>query len=162
MIEHHLGEIEYSELTMSNWDSFGIRMMTDPVTLTANAVATLAFEAFIKSAAGTAAKETVTDAVGALRQLRDRIWAKLAGNDRATAALTAVEQEGSAAALAKVGKYLDIEMLEEPAFAEEVRQLAQQVIQIQSQSMTTQTNINYGRDLNVINQPQGDIQIGGS
>jgi hypothetical protein len=104
--------------------------MLDPGTLAAGgAIAKLAFDEFVKSSAGEAAKELI-------QTLRDRIKAKFQGNKRATAALAEVEQNASEAALAKVGKYLDLEMDEEQGFATEVRQMAQQIINIQSQTTT--------------------------
>jgi len=83
---------------------------------------------------------------------------------RAIAAITEVEAEGSAAALQKVEKYLDLEMVEDPTFAGELQQTAQQIINIQNQSSTTlnQQFNNFGRDQITFNQPQGDIHIGGS
>jgi CHASE3 domain sensor protein len=118
----------------------------------------------VKAGAGEVAKKTVGGAVELVKTLRDRIKAKLQGNERATAALAEVERDGSEAALEKVGKYLDLEMDEEQGFADEVRQMAHQIINIQNQSTTQigQQNANYGRDQNIINQPQGDIRIGGS
>ena len=138
--------------------------MIDPATIGASVIAKLAFEAFVKTGAGEAAKATVSQAGNLVNGLRDRILAKFQGNDRATAAIADVEQQGSEVALEKVTKYLDLEMDEEPAFADELRQMAQNIINIQNQNTTTlhQQNTNYGRDQNIINQPQGDIRIGGS
>jgi hypothetical protein len=138
--------------------------MIDPATIAASAITKLAFDEFVKAGAGAAAKETVAGAVELIKTLRERIKAKFQGNERATAALAEVEQTGSEAALEKVGKYLDLEMDEEQVFAEEVRQMSQQIINIQNQSTTQvgQQNTNYGRDQNIINQPQGDIRIGGA
>ncbi len=133
-------------------------------TLAAGAIAKLAFDEFVKSSAGEAAKRSVSGAIELVKNLRGKIKAKFAGNDRAAAALAEVEQQGSEAALQKVSKYLDLEMDEDKTFATEIRQMAQQIINIQNQNTTTlnQQNLNYGRDQNIINQPQGDIKIGGS
>jgi ElaB/YqjD/DUF883 family membrane-anchored ribosome-binding protein len=138
--------------------------MLDPATFTASAIAQLAFNEFIKSGAGELAKKSLSGAIDQVKQLRDRIRGKLQGNDRAITALSEVEQQGTEAAIEKAAKYLDLEMTEDPAFATEVRQLAQQIVNIQNQTNTSlnQQNINYGRDQNVINQPTGDIKIGGS
>jgi hypothetical protein len=99
-----------------------------------------------------------------VKTLRDRIRAKFQGNARATAALAEVEQTGSEAALEKVSKYLDLEMDEEQGFAEEVQQMAHQIINIPNQSTTQigQQNTNYGRDQIVINNPGNIDRIGGS
>jgi hypothetical protein len=66
--------------------------------------------------------------------------------------------------LMKLETYLDDAMVEDKAFATEIRQLAQQIINIQNQNTTTlnQQNINYGRNQNIFNQTQGDIRIGDS
>jgi hypothetical protein len=78
--------------------------MIDPATIAAGAIAKIAFDEFVKSGAGEVAKQTVGGAVELVKALRDRIKAKLEGNERATAALTEVERDGSEAALEKVGK----------------------------------------------------------
>lgn len=141
--------------------------MIDPASIaagiTANAIAKLAFDEFVKSGAGEAAKATFSGAIELVKGLRDKIRAKFQGNERALGAIAEVEQ-GNEAALKKVERYLDVEMLEDEAFASEIRQVAQQIVNIQNQNTTTlnQQNINYGRDQNIINQPQGDIRIGGS
>lgn len=133
-------------------------------TLAAGTIAKLAFDEFVKSGAGEAAKRSVTGAIELVKNLQGKIKARFARNDRAEAALVEVEQQGSEAALQKVSKYLDLEMDEDETFATEIRQMAQQIINIQNQNTTTlnQQNLNYGRDQNIINQPQGDIRIGGS
>ncbi|MGG6295142.1 hypothetical protein ACQ4M4_12180 [Leptolyngbya sp. AN02str] len=136
--------------------------MIDPATLTAGVIAKLAFNEFMKAGAGEAAKATVAGAVELVKGLRNKIREKFKGNDRATAAIVEVEQ-GNDAALEKVVKYLDLEMDEDPEFRGKLQQAAQKIINIQDQSTTfNQQNLNYGRDQNIFNQPQGDIRIGGS
>ncbi|NJR66867.1 MAG: hypothetical protein HC772_18675 [Leptolyngbyaceae cyanobacterium CRU_2_3] len=141
----------------------GRATMEPAITLAAGAIAKLALDEFVKSGAGEAAKQSVGGTVQLARSLWDKITAKFQGNDRATTALAEMEHLKSEAALTKVSKYLDLEMEEDAAFATEIRQIAQQIINIQNQSTTTltQQNLNYGRDQNIINQPQGDIKIGG-
>ena len=138
--------------------------MLDPGTLAAGAIAKLAFDEFVKAGAGAAAKETVTGAIALVKSLRERIKAKFAGNERATVAVQELEEGGSEVALEKVGKYLDLEMVEEQGFADEVRQMAQQIINVQNQSTTQigQQNINQGRDQFIINQPGNIERLGGS
>ncbi|MGB7413178.1 MAG: hypothetical protein WA902_03135 [Thermosynechococcaceae cyanobacterium] len=135
--------------------------MIDPVTITASAITKLAFETFVKTGAGEAAKKVVAGTADLIKGLRDRIRAEFQGNERATAAISELEQQGSVAALQKVSKYLDLKMNEEPMFADEVKQITQQIINIQNQSNVTlqQQNNNYGRDQNIFNQPQGDIRV---
>jgi hypothetical protein len=135
----------------------------EPVTtITAATIAQLAFNEFIKSSAGEAAKNLTGEALTKANDLRKAIWAKFKGSDRAETALAEVEKAGTTEALDKVTKLLDAEMSFEPEFASQIRQLAQQIINIQNTTTTNQQNINYGRDQNIINQPQGDIRIGGS
>jgi phosphoribosylformylglycinamidine (FGAM) synthase PurS component len=138
--------------------------MIDPATIAAGAIAKIAFDEFVKSGAGEVAKQTVGGAVELVKALRDRIKAKLEGNERATAALTEVERDGSEAALEKVGKYLDLEMDEEQGFAEEVRQMAHQIINIQNQSNThiERQYINQGRDQINIERVDKIERLGGS
>ena len=136
----------------------------EPITAIAAAkLVELAFNEFVKSGAGEIAKKTVGGAIDLVKNLRDKIKAKSQGNERVEKALAEVEQQGNSAALDKVTKYLDIELAEDEEFATEVRQIAQQIINIRNESTVTleQTNINKGRDQFVINQPQGDLKLGG-
>jgi len=136
----------------------------DPVTAIAAAeIVKLAFSEFAKAGAGELAKKSVGGAIDLVKNLRDKIKAKFQGNERVEKALAEVEQQGTPAALEKVTKYLDLELDEDAAFATEVRQIAQQIINIQNESTVNleQKNINKGRDQFVINQPQGDLKLGG-
>jgi phosphoribosylformylglycinamidine (FGAM) synthase PurS component len=138
--------------------------MIDPATIAASAIAKIAFDEFVKSGAGEGTKKTVGGAVELVKTLQARIKAKFAGNERATAALTEVEQDGSEVALEKVGKYLDLEMDEEQGFADEVRQIAQQIINIQNQSITQieRQYISQGRDQINIEFAEKIERLGGS
>jgi hypothetical protein len=138
--------------------------MIDPATIAASAIAKIAFDEFVKAGAGAAAKETVAGAVELVKNLRNRIKVKFQGNERATAALAEVEQNGSEAALEKVGKYLDLEMDEEQGFADEMRQMAHQVINIQNLSSTQieRQYINQGRDQINIERVHNIDRLGGT
>jgi hypothetical protein len=57
--------------------------MPDPVTLTARAIATLAFQEFIKSGAGELAKKFTGEAISKMGQLRELIWTRLIGKHSA-------------------------------------------------------------------------------
>ena len=122
-------------------------------------LAELAFNEFIKSGAGEIAKKTVGGAIDLVKNLRDKIKAKFQGNERAEKALAEVEQQGSPAALDKITKYLDLELDEDEAFAAEVRQIAQQIINIQNQSISSRVYNNQGRDQINIEQVQGNVII---
>lgn len=134
----------------------------EPATLAAGAIAKIAFDEFAKAGAGELAKKTVGGAIELVKTLRDKISAKFTGNAKAEAALAQVEQEGTPMAIEKVGKYLDLEMDDDQEFATEIRQIAQQIINIQNQSISTREYNNYGRDQINIETMQGNQKIGGS
>jgi hypothetical protein len=138
--------------------------MIDPATIAAGAIAKIAFDEFVKAGAGEVAKKTVGGGVELVKALRDRIKAKFQENERATAALAKVERDGSEAALEKVGKYLDLEMDEEQGFADEVRQMAHQIINIQNQSdiQIERQYVNQGRDQINIERVDKIERLGGS
>lgn len=137
--------------------------MIDPASIGAGVVVKLAFDEFVKAGAREAAKAAFSKTGELVKGLRDRIRKKFQGNEQATTAIAEVEQ-GKVDALEKVTKSLALAMLEDPTFAGKLQQAAQQIINIQNQNSTAlnQRNLNYGRDQNIINQPQGDIRIGGS
>jgi adenosyl cobinamide kinase/adenosyl cobinamide phosphate guanylyltransferase len=137
----------------------------EPVTLAAGAIAQLAFNEFIKSSAGEAAKKLTGAALAKANELRKAIWAKFKGNARAETALAEVEKEGTPAAFDKVTKYLDLEMDEDQTFASDVQQLAQQIINIQNQTVETADRIykqNAGRDVFNIEDAGQQNKFGGT
>ena len=138
----------------------------EPITtLAAGAIVKLAVDEFAKAGAGEAAKQSVGGTVQLAKSLWGKIRAKLQGNDRATAALAEVEQQPSEAALTKVSKYLDLEMDEDAEFATEIRQIAQQMINIQNQSTVGDRTYHQdaGRDIFNIEKIEGNSnKFGGS
>jgi phosphoribosylformylglycinamidine (FGAM) synthase PurS component len=138
--------------------------MIDPAKIAASTIAKLAFDEFVKAGAGETAKKTVGGAVELVKTLRDKIMAKFQGNERAIKAIAELEQQGSEAALEKVGKYLDLEMDEEQTFANEVRQMAHQIINIQNQTthQIERQYINHGRDQINIERVDKVERLGGS
>ena len=143
--------------------------MGDPVTLTGAMLAALAASKFIEAAAkqvGDVVTPAVLKRAGA--QV-DAMWARLKqhfvrdkGDKKAARAITQIEQ-GENAALDKLAVYLDDE-LQEPenaALAEELRQMAQQIVNIgqQEQRMVT-FNID-ARDEARVNAIGGDVNAGG-
>jgi hypothetical protein len=102
--------------------------MTDPITLTASAIATLAFQEFIKSSAGELAKKFTGEAIAKMGQLRLLIWDKLRGNPDAETALTNVEN-GQETDLADVGTYLKAAMNRDREFAGQVEVIATIVLE---------------------------------
>jgi hypothetical protein len=134
----------------------------EPITAIAAAkIAEIAFQEFAKSGAGELAKKSVGGAIDLIKNLRDKIKAKFQGNERVEKALAEVEQ-GNSEALGKVAKYLDIEFDEDQSFAKDVRQIAQQIINIQNQNSSSREYNNYGLDQINIENIQGNPRIGGS
>lgn len=139
----------------------------DPLTtITASAIAKIALDEFAKAGSGELAKKVAGGAIDLVKTLRDKIRAKFKGNPKAEAALAEAEQQGTPEAITKVGKHLDLEMDDDPAFATELRQIAHQIINIQNQNVSPRTYTNQGRDQNIIenieNMQGQNIQIGGS
>ncbi len=136
--------------------------MVDPMTLAAGAIVKLAFDEFVKSSAGEAAKQSVGGAIELVKTLRNKIRAKLQDNERAQKAIQTIEQEGSQSALTKLETYLDDTMEEDETFAIEIRQIAQQIINAQNRIEGNRTYSNYGRDQINIETIKGNPKIGGS
>jgi hypothetical protein len=135
----------------------------EPVTVfTAGAIAKIAFEEFAKAGGGELAKKSVGGAIDLIKSLRDKIQAKFKGNDRAETAIAEVEQQPTPAALEKITKYLDLEMLEDEAFATEIKQIAQQIINVQNTSGDRTYNQTAGRDLFNIDNAGQSNKFGGS
>jgi hypothetical protein len=137
--------------------------MTDPVTTIAvGAILKLAFEEFVKSGAGEIAKKTVGGAIELGKELRGKIAVKFQGNAKAEAAIAAAEKDCSSAALTKLEVYLDDAMADDAVFATELRQVAEQIINIQNQTTANREYNNYGRDQINIDKIVGNPKIGGS
>jgi len=101
--------------------------MADPVTLTAGAIATLAFQKFIESGAGELAKKFTEGAIAKMDELRQKVMEKLRGrSERVDEALAKVEQ-GDRAALETIAKNLEVVMDEQPEFAAAVKVLAHEI-----------------------------------
>lgn len=117
--------------------------MNEPVTLTATVIANLAFQEFLKSSAGEAAKQFTADILTLMRTLRQKIWDRLRGkHDAAEHALTQAET-GDQKAIETVATLLGVEMLDEE-FAGKLRQLAQEINLHISKDNNTQVQNNYG------------------
>jgi hypothetical protein len=115
--------------------------MTDPVTLTASAIAALAFQEFVKSGAGELAKKFTTEAIAKMGQLRKLIWDQLRGNPDAKTAMANVEQ-GQEGDLTDIGTYLKAAMSKDSEFASQVQAIAQEINagKLLDQSSMTQNN----------------------
>jgi hypothetical protein len=120
--------------------------MTDPIMLTASAIATLAFQEFIKSGAGELAKKFTGDAIAKMGQLRELIWNRLRGKhpaaEQALEQAIAGEQEG----IDTVATLLGVEMLDRE-FEGPVRAIAQEINagRLLDQSSMVQNNYDNAR-----------------
>ena len=118
--------------------------MTDPVTLTASTLIAMAASQFVTGAAKKAgevvAPEVLKTAIAPVTALWNRIKQHFAGNQRAETAIAQVETEQSEAALTKLEVYLDNELSDpqQQVFAEELRQMAQQIINIDQQTQSNE------------------------
>jgi hypothetical protein len=97
--------------------------MTVPIALTASAIATLAFQEFVKSSAGELAKKFTVDAIAKMEQLRELIWSRLTGKHPATDVALEQAKAGEQAGIDMIAALLGVEMLDE-AFAGQVRAIA--------------------------------------
>lgn len=135
----------------------------EPVTaLTAGVIVKIAFEEFAKAGGSELAKKSLGGAIDLVKALRDKIQAKFKGNDRAETAIAEVEQQATPVALEKVTKYLDLEMMEDDGFATEIKQIAQQIINVQNTSSERTYNQTAGRDIFNIDNAGQSNKFGGS
>ena len=117
--------------------------MSEPVVLTATVIANLAFQEFLKSTTGEAAKQFTHDVLTLMEKLRQKIWNRLLGkHETAEQALTQAET-GDQEAIETVATLLDVEMLDKD-FAGEIRQIAQEINLHISNDSNTQVQNNYG------------------
>lgn len=104
--------------------------MADPVTtLTARAIATLAFQKLIDSAVGELAKKFSTEAIAKMDTLLKRIWAKLRGKPRVEEVRTTIDQTHKITPeqVNQIAAYLQVAMDEDPQFARDIQMLAQEI-----------------------------------
>jgi hypothetical protein len=116
--------------------------MTEPIaTLTASAIATLAFQEFIKSGAGELAKKFTGEAIAKMGQLRELIWNRLTGKHPAADVALEQAKAGEQAGVDTIAALLGVEMLDED-FAGQVRAIAQEINvgKLLDQSTMTQNN----------------------
>jgi hypothetical protein len=118
----------------------------EPVsTLTAAAIAELAFKKFIESGAGELAKKFTETGLKKIDALYQKIRAKLWGKPTAEAALTQIEQ-GNLSEKDRLVAYLQVAMDDDLEFAQELRAIAQEIhleLIKDGSSMNQQQN-NYG------------------
>ena len=101
--------------------------MTDPVTtITASAIATLAFQKAIESGAGELAKKFTEAAIKKMDDLRKVIWERLRGKHEKAEEALQKAATGDKQAVDIVAKLLDVELLD-PDFAKQVQTIAQEI-----------------------------------
>ena len=129
--------------------------MTEPITTAI--IVGLAAQKFAEGAAGKSAEKLV-------EKLWDAIVSRFSGRKKTeeNLATIAAAKGQDAGAIGKVATVLDGEFVEDEDFAASLNELAQQIVTIQHQSQSQQNNNNYGRDQIVINQPTGNLKVGGS
>ncbi|MBE9098180.1 hypothetical protein [Vacuolonema iberomarrocanum] len=104
--------------------------MAEPITtLTASAIATLAFQKFIESGAGELAKKFSTVAIAKMNTLLKRIWAKLRGKARTEEVKAAIAQTQKITPeqVSQIAAYLHVAMDEDSQFASDIQMLAQEI-----------------------------------
>jgi len=123
--------------------------MTDPVTLTTATIVALAASKFVETAAAKAGEVATPAILKKAGEPIDALWQRIkrhfAGNPKAEKAITEVETQQSEAALTKLEVYLDDELSEpvNQALQQDLKQLAQQIINIGEQTQThTEITIN--------------------
>lgn len=123
--------------------------MTDPVSLTAGAIATVAFQKFIESSAGELGKKYTMEAIAKMESLLKRIWTKLRGKPRVEEVKASVEQTHKIAPeqINQIAAYLQVAMDDDPQFADEIQLMAQQINAGKIQDNSSMVQNNSGRDI---------------
>lgn len=102
--------------------------MADPLTtFTASAIAQFAFQEFLKTSAGELAKKFSATAIEKMSDLRQTIWNRLRGKNAVAEAALAQAESGDEQAIESVATFLGAEMLSDPAFAQQVQMMAQEI-----------------------------------
>ena len=141
--------------------------MLDPISgLATKTIIDLAFNEFTKAASSQIAKNTIDMASSLISALRQKIENKFRGNNKAEAALEDIKKNLSEKELKKLEVYLEDEMSDDPNFARELQNLANQILQI-NRSSNTQTiseaikyegNIYGGKQVNIVQPMNGNNQ----
>ena len=113
--------------------------MTDPVTtIGAGVIVNLAFQEFLKSGAGELAKRFTTAAIEKMGEVRKAIANRLRGKNAVAEQALAAAEAGDEVALENLSTFVGAEMLSDPAFAGELRAIAQE---IQAGKLIDQSNM---------------------
>ncbi len=103
--------------------------MTDPVSWTASAIATIAFQKFIESGAGELGKKYTVEAIAKMESLLKRIWTKLRGKPRVEEVKGSIEktQTITPEQINQIAAYLQVAMDDDAQFAAEIQALAREI-----------------------------------
>ncbi|PSB27288.1 hypothetical protein [Stenomitos frigidus] len=117
----------------------------EPVTtLTAAAIANLAFQKFVEAGAGEMAKKFTTDAIAKIDDLRQKIVARLRGKTEKLDEALVKAEAGDRTVLETISKHLDVVMDDAPEFAAEIRAIAHEITLQQIQDNSSMNQTNYG------------------
>jgi len=123
----------------------------------------IAFNEFIQASAGAAAT-TLTDAtLEKANKLQKKIitWFSDKNHAKADKAIAKLQSQGSLEALSELTTYLDNEISEEPDFAKDLLEIAQEIVEMETPTVS-KNYISNGRDQIIINRLEGgQINIGG-
>lgn len=118
--------------------------MSDPLLLTAGAIASVALQKFLESGAGKLGEKYTMEAIAKMESLLKRIWTKLRGKPRIEEVKASVEktQKITPEQINQIAAYLQVAMDDDPQFADEIRLMAQQINagKIQDNSSMVQHN----------------------
>ena len=126
----------------------------EPTTLTAAAIATLAFQEFIKSGAGELAKKFTEGAIGKMSELRQKIWERLRGKHEMAEEALKKAGTGDKQAIDTVATLLGVEMLD-PKFATEIQAIAQEINAGKLQDNSSMVQNNYDHAVGFQNKVEG-------
>jgi phage replication-related protein YjqB (UPF0714/DUF867 family) len=118
--------------------------MADPITLTAGAIATLAFQKFIEAGAGELAKKFTEAAIARMDDLRHKVIEKLRGKSARIDEALAKAEQGDRTALDTIAKNLDVVMDEHPDFAAELTVMAHEINAGKLVDNSSMNQTNYG------------------
>jgi hypothetical protein len=137
--------------------------MPEPVTLTVGAIAALAFTKFLESSAGEAAKKLTPLILEKIDTLRRKIWTRLRGIPEIDALQGTVEDSGKVTdpQINLLTPHLEAAMREDSTFAQEVRQLANEINQeINIGEILGNNQTVYGGSAVQINDPNAPVFTG--
>lgn len=135
--------------------------MPEPVTMTASAIAALAFQEFVKSGVGELAKKFTAEAISKIGQMRNLVWSRLTGKHAIAEEALAKASKGEQEGIDTVATLLGVEMLDK-AFAEQVNAIAEIILKevLDDTSGTKITQTVTGNQNQVIGQVTGGQVFG--